>query len=414
MLIVVPVITVGLWWLLGHTAFGGRGTGLGDERRPRPHDRHQPEARVHRWCGRSRAVLATVAVLLTASDQGSIDLIHIGPTRCAACMSRRPSSAAWSRSRPRRTRGDPHRHLRPRPVLQLHDQTGLVQFLLFIVVLVLVAPRSAGGTPRPRARASFCPRRVAAVPERLQSIWWVRRMPRLLAGFALIVALIVPLLSDESARHQTWTVILAFALMRGVGRRADGLGWSALTRADGVRGSRRADRRGPVTGMSRTSAGTTPASSTVRSLPSRSRGRSSSARSVRASSRCSSASGRSAYAACCSPSARSRSRSRRRSTCSTVRSSRAGRSTVQIPGADIGPLELTHNAAYYYFVLFVLVVVLLLVGHLRRTGVGAHDRRARERRARGGRDDRVGQPRTKLTASRARASRASVVSCSAR
>ncbi len=49
----------------------------------------------------------------------------------------------------------------------------------------------------------------------------------------------------------------------------------------------------------------------------------------------------------------------------------AGRSTVQIPRADIGPLELTHkNRAYYYFVLFVLVVVLLLVGHLRRTGVG--------------------------------------------
>ena len=48
-----------------------------------------------------------------------------------------------------------------------------------------------------------------------------------------------------------------------------------------------------------------------------------------------------------------------------------GRSTVQIPRADLGPLELTHkNRAYYYFVLFVLVVVLLLVGHLRRTGIG--------------------------------------------
>ena len=49
----------------------------------------------------------------------------------------------------------------------------------------------------------------------------------------------------------------------------------------------------------------------------------------------------------------------------------AGFSTVQIPRTDIGPLELTHrNRAYYYFVLIVLVVVLLLVGHLKRTGIG--------------------------------------------
>ena len=49
----------------------------------------------------------------------------------------------------------------------------------------------------------------------------------------------------------------------------------------------------------------------------------------------------------------------------------AGITTIEIPRADLGPLELTHrNRAYYYFVLFVLVLVLLLVGHLKRTGIG--------------------------------------------
>ncbi len=49
----------------------------------------------------------------------------------------------------------------------------------------------------------------------------------------------------------------------------------------------------------------------------------------------------------------------------------AGSTTIEIPRADLGPLELTHrNRAYYYFVLFVLVLVLLLVGHLKRTGIG--------------------------------------------
>ena len=47
-LIVVPLITIGLWWLLGHTRFGESVRGVGDERRPRPAHRHQPEDDVDR------------------------------------------------------------------------------------------------------------------------------------------------------------------------------------------------------------------------------------------------------------------------------------------------------------------------------------------------------------------------------
>ena len=54
-----------------------------------------------------------------------------------------------------------------------------------------------------------------------------------------------------------------------------------------------------------------------------------------------------------------------------ARSSPRGRSTVQIPRADLGPFELTHrNRAYYYFVLPCSSSCCSLVGHLRRTGIG--------------------------------------------
>src|SRR5205814_1791342 len=51
-----------------------------------------------------------------------------------------------------------------------------------------------------------------AVPERLREVWWVRRMPRLLAGFALAIAIVVPIFVTQSSRHQLYATILAIAI----------------------------------------------------------------------------------------------------------------------------------------------------------------------------------------------------------
>jgi ABC-type branched-subunit amino acid transport system ATPase component/ABC-type branched-subunit amino acid transport system permease subunit len=58
---------------------------------------------------------------------------------------------------------------------------------------------------------AFAPR-VPPVPERLREIWWVRRMPQLLAGFALVLAIVLPLVVTQSSRHLTYATILAFAI----------------------------------------------------------------------------------------------------------------------------------------------------------------------------------------------------------
>src|SRR5262249_26372325 len=83
-------------------------------------------------------------------------------------------------------------------------------FILFLIVLVLVARMSRSDDTGGES-FSFAPR-VPAIPERLKEIWWVRRMPQLVAMLALAVGIAVPLFVTQSSRHQTYAIILGFAL----------------------------------------------------------------------------------------------------------------------------------------------------------------------------------------------------------
>jgi len=367
-LIVVPIITFGLWWLLGHTAFGdavrasatnvdlARMTGI------------SPKL-VSTAVWTIAGFLSAVAVLLTASNQGSTDLVHIGPDTLLRGMA--AALIGGMVSFPRAALGAILIGIFDRVLFfNYTTETGLVQFVLFLVVLVLVARVSKRDAEAAGESFQFAPR-ISAVPERLKGIWWVRRLPQLVAGFALVAAIVVPLLSDKSERHQTWTTIVAFALCAvsivvltgwagqlSLGQMAfAGLG--ALTAAAVSRGLS-VDIGWHNTRILRGSLPSIgfPWSMLVGAL-----------------------------VACLIAvfvgvgALRVRGLLLAISTLALAIASQvylfdrpfftAGRSTVQIPRADIGPFELTHkNRAFYYFTLFVLVVVLLLVGHLRRTGVG--------------------------------------------
>ncbi len=216
----------------------------------------------------------------------------------------------------------------------------------------------------------FAPR-IAAVPERLRRIWWVKRLPQFIALMALVAAVILPLLSDKSERHQTWAAIIAFALcaisvvvLTGWGGQLSlgqmafaGLG--ALTAAALIRGlqfnigwksTRFLD--GGIGGIpflwamllgacfaSLVAVVVGVGALRVRGL-------------LLAISTLAFAIAAQAYLF--------------NRTFFT-----AGSTTVQIPRTDVLFLELTHrNRAYYYFCLFMLMVVLVLVGHLKRTGIG--------------------------------------------
>ena len=364
----VPVITVGLWWLLGHTAFGDAVRAAASNSDLARMTGINPKM-VSTGVWAIAGFLGTVAILLTATDQTSADLVHIGPDTLLRGMA--AALIGGMVSFPRAAVGAVLIGILDRVLFfNYTSETGLVQFVLFLAVLVLVARVSRNETGAEGESFQFAPR-IAAVPERLRNIWWVKRLPQLVAALTLLVALVLPFLSDKSERHQTWATIIAFALcaisvvvltgwggqlslgqmaFAGLGALTAGalirglqfnIGWRGTRFLDGglpsisfpwalLLGAAFASLVAVIVGIG---------ALRVRGL-------------LLAISTLAFAIAAQAYIF-----------SRPIFT--------AGSTTIEIPRTDLGPLELTHrNRAYYYFVLFVLVLVLVLVSHLKRTGIG--------------------------------------------
>jgi ABC-type branched-subunit amino acid transport system ATPase component/ABC-type branched-subunit amino acid transport system permease subunit len=207
-LIVVPLIAFGLWWLLGHTKFGeavraavsnpdlSRLTGISPK---------LMSTAVWTIAG----FLSATAVILIATDSASADLVSIGPDT----LLRGLTAALIGRmvSFPKAVAAAVGIGLLDQILaFNFPSDTGLIQFVLFLAVVAMVSrfSRSADGGSE---SFQFAPR-VYAVSERLRSIWWVRRLPQLLASFAVACAVALPILFAGSSRHFTYTQVLGFAI----------------------------------------------------------------------------------------------------------------------------------------------------------------------------------------------------------
>jgi ABC-type branched-subunit amino acid transport system ATPase component/ABC-type branched-subunit amino acid transport system permease subunit len=86
---------------------------------------------------------------------------------------------------------------------------GIVDAVLFIVILCLVllqrGEQESGSLPTASA--------ARPIPERLRSIWWVRRMTPLVGGAALLVALALPLVLTAPSQMFALSRMLLFALI---------------------------------------------------------------------------------------------------------------------------------------------------------------------------------------------------------
>jgi ABC-type branched-subunit amino acid transport system ATPase component/ABC-type branched-subunit amino acid transport system permease subunit len=208
-LIVVPIVTLALWWLLGHTVFG-------DAVRA-----SATNADLARMTGISPKLMSTaiwtisgllsgIALVLYATQSGTTDLVQVGPETLLLALT--AALIGGMTSFPRTVAGA----LGVGVLYQLlnfnfPNTPGIVQFVLFLLVLVLVA-RISRTDATTSDSFSFAPR-VPPVPERLRELWWVRRMPNLTAWIALGFAIVAPFVITQSAHQQAYALILSTAIV---------------------------------------------------------------------------------------------------------------------------------------------------------------------------------------------------------
>ncbi|MBW3664965.1 MAG: ATP-binding cassette domain-containing protein [Actinobacteria bacterium] len=90
-------------------------------------------------------------------------------------------------------------------------QPGIVDAVLFVAVLVLVLGRVRGDRGE-EGGWSLTPR-VAAIPERLRHVWWVRRMGPLSAAAAVALAIGLPLVVSSASRNYLFTRVVLYAII---------------------------------------------------------------------------------------------------------------------------------------------------------------------------------------------------------
>ena len=89
---------------------------------------------------------------------------------------------------------------------------GVVDLVLFVAVLVLVLSRRGGMAADEGGSWSLTPK-VKAIPQRLQSIWWIRRLSLLLAAGGLLVAVALPLVFTSSSQTFLFARVLLYSMI---------------------------------------------------------------------------------------------------------------------------------------------------------------------------------------------------------
>jgi len=365
-LVIVPLITVALWWVLGHTAFGESvRASVGNPDLARLTGINPKMVSTAVWA--ISGFLSAMAMILITTDSASSDLVSLGPST----LLRGLTAALVGRmvSFPKAVIASVAIGIIDSVLLfNYTDDAGLVQFVLFLAIVVLVARarRADVGTET----FQFAPRHHV-VSERLRDIWWVKRLPQLMALLGLAFAIALPQFVSESANHLTYAQVLAFALAAisvtvltgwagqlSLGQMAFA-GIGALTAALFVRG---ADFTFGIAFI-RLFDGTIPQVPFAWALL------------IGAVVACATAALIGATAL------RVRGLMLAASTLAFAIAAQAyifrqpilslGKPTVRLPRDDIGPFDLTHkNLGYYYFTLTILVVMLIVVSRLRHSGIG--------------------------------------------
>ena len=208
-LIVVPLLAIALGWFLNRTVFGQTVQASADNPDLARLSGIDPKM-VSLFVWTVAGALSSVSLLLLSGNRGSITgLANLGPNTMTRALA--AAVIAGMVSFPRAlvaglVLGVGQAHIQ----FVFLNQSGLIDFILFLVVVVAVAVRSRSSDDSDGS-FSFTPRH-RPVPERLKELWWVRWLPHTTLGLLAAMAVVLPFLITLPSRHLLFASILAFAV----------------------------------------------------------------------------------------------------------------------------------------------------------------------------------------------------------
>jgi ABC-type branched-subunit amino acid transport system ATPase component/ABC-type branched-subunit amino acid transport system permease subunit len=208
-LIVVPLVAAFLSWFLLRTTFGKTVKASAENRDLARLNGISPR-RVSTFVWAVAGALATLSIVLIAGQTGAAtDLATLGPDTLVRALAAAVIAGMVSFRRAF-VAGIVIGVVEAVIAFNFIDQAGLVDFLLFLAILVAVYFQSRRGAEETQA-FSFTPQR-RPIPERLRSIWWVRNIDRVALVLLGLGAIALPLIATQPSRHLLYTSILVFAL----------------------------------------------------------------------------------------------------------------------------------------------------------------------------------------------------------
>jgi ABC-type branched-subunit amino acid transport system ATPase component/ABC-type branched-subunit amino acid transport system permease subunit len=208
-LIVVPLVAIGLGWLLNRTAVGKAVKASADNPDLARLAGISPKA-VSTLVWAIAGALATLSISLLAGVAGSAqNLDNLGPSTLVRALA--AAVIAGMVSFPRAFFAGIAIGLAQALIsFNYIDQPGLTDFLVFLAVLVAVYWQSRTGPGETQTFAFAA--KARPIPQRLREIWWLRHLDRIGLILLFVGAAVLPLIVTEPSRHLLYTSILGFTI----------------------------------------------------------------------------------------------------------------------------------------------------------------------------------------------------------
>ncbi|MEE2696827.1 MAG: ATP-binding cassette domain-containing protein, partial [Actinomycetota bacterium] len=208
-LIVVPLITIALAWFLNRTVFGQTVQASADNPDLARLSGIDPKL-VSLFVWTVGGALSSISLIMLSGNRGGITgLANLGPNTMIRALAAAVIGGMVSFPRALAAGiviGIAQAHVQ----FVFLDQMGLVDLLLFVLVVIAVAFQSRSGTEEDSS-FSFTPRQ-RPVPERLLQVWWVRHLSHLALGVLGLIAVAMPFIVPLPSRHLLYSSIVAFAV----------------------------------------------------------------------------------------------------------------------------------------------------------------------------------------------------------